>query len=78
MTQDEIIEMAQKSKKYAEHITPQGLEWFDYFVENFAALITAAEREACAKLCEDLSKDMTPIAEQAVKTCATLIRARTA
>jgi len=38
----------------------------------------ALENEACARVCEDLSKDMTPIAEQAVKTCATLIRARKA
>ncbi len=38
----------------------------------------ALENEACARVCEDLSKDMTPIAEQAVKTCANSIRARKA
>ena len=29
------------------------IEGFEGFLERFAALVAAAEREACAKLCED-------------------------
>ena len=51
MTQDEIILMADAS----------GLSWygmgkdrekFIYYLEAFANLVAASEREACAKLCE--------------------------
>jgi hypothetical protein len=42
--------------------------------ERFAKLVAQNEREKCAKVCEELSKDMTPIAEQAAKSCATFIR----
>jgi hypothetical protein len=74
MTKDEIIEMA----KQAGYNGPNIAVFTMQDLETFAKLVAEAEREACAKLCEDLSKDMTPIAEQAAKSCATLIRARTA
>ncbi len=60
---------------------PKGEMSPEEFAERSKELIAKVfklEREMCAKLCEDLSKDMTPIAEQAAKSCATLIRARTA
>jgi hypothetical protein len=33
-----------------------------------------AEREACAKLCEELSQEMPPVGEFAAKACAKFIR----
>ena len=72
MTQDEIIEMARQAG-----LDPDLWNYTDAF-ERFAKLVAEHEREKCAKLCEDLSKNMTPIAEQAAKSCATLIRAKSA
>ena len=43
------------------------------FLERFARLVAAAEREACAKLCET-TDDGTPY--NLAKECATAIRAR--
>ena len=58
----EIIKMAQKSH----------LVMYDYehpSLERFAALVAAAEREACAKLCETFYN-------HEAKDCAEAIRAR--
>ena len=61
MTKDEIIRMAREAgfeEGYGNHLFPPG----DYREEvvpvtdeiiRFAALVAAAEREACAKVCED-------------------------
>ena len=73
MTQDEIIRMAREAGlsirgHYDENgSTPQELE-------RFAALVAAHEREACAKVCEEVDKhfDYTIAARQ----CAAEIRAR--
>ena len=55
MTREDIIEMAQKaggvdieSNGYTSWVGTQTTEFF----ERFAALVAAAEREACAKVCE--------------------------
>lgn len=64
MTREDIVRMAKEA----------GMESFDICVEldDFAALVAAAEREACAKACEDaITNDW----EGAVK-CAEDIRAR--
>jgi hypothetical protein len=47
MTQDDIIRMAQEAGPLIS--TP-----FDVWCERFASLVRADEREACAKICEDL------------------------
>ena len=48
MTQDEIIEMARQVG-----YTPfEALKW-EQALTNFAKLVAAKEREACAKLCEE-------------------------
>ncbi len=53
MTRDEIISLAEKAGM------PKWLQedWFanpfDFFALKFAYLIAAAEREACAKVCEN-------------------------
>jgi hypothetical protein len=36
---ERIQELAVKAQEYAEWMTPQGLEWFDNFKEQFAELI---------------------------------------
>jgi hypothetical protein len=63
MTKDDIIRMAREAdlvswlptnKNYSD-----GLWWIDAHepgeeLERFAALVAAAEREACAKVCDEL------------------------
>jgi hypothetical protein len=52
MTRDDIVRMAREAR-LAEHTHPYQL-WSasDDGLERFAALVAAAEREACAKVCE--------------------------
>jgi hypothetical protein len=62
MKQEDIIRMARK-------YTVGGLEFDVEGLERFAALVAAAENEACAKVCEDS-------VEYAGDTLAQAIRAR--
>ena len=48
----------------------------DVFKERFAALVAAAEREACAKVCEDLFDPRWRSEHNAASQCADAIRAR--
>ena len=69
MNQEEIIRMAREAHG------PLTGTWWDMDVaslERFAALVAKAEREACAKACEDV---ITNDWEGAVD-CANAIRAR--
>jgi hypothetical protein len=50
MTRDDIIRMARKAAEETGTLVPT--EWNDPLLERFAALVAAAEREACAKLAE--------------------------
>jgi len=50
---DEIIEMARE----AGIPGAWDLNWFDPYLERFAALIAANEREGCAKLCDEQATD---------------------
>ena len=50
---ERIKELADKAQEYAEWMTPQGLEWFDNFKEQFAELIVLE----CVKFCEHESND---------------------
>ena len=75
MTTDELIDLGHKAGTL--FITQFGVasvtvEW----MENFAALVAAAEREACAKVCEsrfmgDLTRE-----DMEARRCAAAIRAR--
>jgi hypothetical protein len=62
-----------------DRIWIEGADWHDE-VERFAALVAAAEREACAKVCEDASKpregEMYSDAQWAGLVLAITIRAR--
>jgi hypothetical protein len=65
MNRDDIIRMARDAGDDWEHTLPQDRA----FLERFAALVAAAEREACAKVCEEPGWN-------AANWCATRIRAR--
>ena len=70
MTQDEIIRMAREAGIahaagiYMEHL------------ERFAALVAAHEREACAKVCEEVDVAAFGSNRPAPNDCAAAIRAR--
>lgn len=60
MTQDEILQLAKKAGFYLSSLSPEcGRIWWsdecplDEELLRFAALVAAAEREACAKVAED-------------------------
>ena len=62
MNRDDIIRMAREAgfslKNFAEPPNPY-IHIFGYgeTLERFAAIVAAAEREACARVCEDLEPD---------------------
>ena len=49
MDRDDIIRMARE----AEIPGSWDLNWFDPYLERFADLVAAHEREECAKFCEE-------------------------
>jgi len=55
MTQDEIMEMAQECRLIGSDPRLYGI-YMDALL-SFAKLVAEAEREACAKLCDDLVND---------------------
>lgn len=76
MTRIDIISMAREASLPACHLThPKALE-------RFASMVAAAEREACAKVCEGLTPEWPdqPGIAQAERTtmldCAAAIRER--
>jgi len=71
MTQDEIIEMA----KQVGLITDGNQSGFDD-LEAFAKLVAAKEREACAKVCEEIAQESDSFTESILRATATQIRAR--
>ena len=67
MTQDEIIRMARE----AGAIQVDGkIAFYEDDLERFAALVAAHEREACAKVCDDIGDSDNGYG------CAAAIRAR--
>ena len=87
MTQDEIIRMALEAGfdiggdgLHAYHPYTRDEFPLDTYLERFAALVAAHERELCAKVCDDLSahyweKDF-PVESINCEECAATIRAR--
>jgi Tat protein secretion system quality control protein TatD with DNase activity len=69
MTRDDIIKMAREAGFNPVSYMGANLESF----ERFAALVAAAEREACAKVCDVLAvhpeyaSDITKVAAQAIR-----------
>jgi hypothetical protein len=68
MTRDDIIRMAREAGMELYGLG-KDREKFVYYLQEFAALVAAAEREACAKVCEEPGWN-------AANWCATQIRAR--
>lgn len=52
MTQDEIVRMAREAGAMSEHMAWLERDLFPVFA-SFANLVAAAEREACAQVCDD-------------------------
>jgi hypothetical protein len=82
MNREDIIRMARESGGYPAAATDRALLLFsESHLERFAALVAAAEREACAKVCEELAPEWPdqPGIAQAERTtmldCANAIRA---
>jgi hypothetical protein len=74
MTRDDIIRMALEAELFNDDQEP-----LPEHLERFAALIAAAEREECAKVCEDgpIPKDSTTLTHiPTLVGCAAAIRAR--
>jgi predicted metal-dependent hydrolase len=74
MTRDDIIRMAREASSEHDYDFPN-----IFALERFAALVGAAEREACAKVCDSEVEKLTqwhPREARAVGVCADTIRAR--
>ena len=71
MTRDDIIRLA-KEAGLALYVNDVTEEPYALTLERFAALVAAAEREACAKVCDGWAKYGIP----AAASCASEIRAR--
>ena len=69
MTKDDILRLAREAGLADPMVFYAGYE-------RFANLVAAAEREACAKLCETHAAANTSWTKAAVKDCAEAIRAR--
>jgi len=70
MNRDDITRMAREARGYPAAPTDGSLWLFsESHLERFANLVAAAEREACAKVCEEPRWN-------AANWCATQIRAR--
>ena len=87
MTTDDILRMAREAGKYADEEyarrweTGEGGSWSQIRDERFAALVAAAEREQCAKVCKDEMIDEEQCNDDVAYNagchdCAAAIRAR--
>ena len=68
MTQDEIIEMAQECKLIGMRPFIDGI-YTEALIE-FAKLVAAKEREACAKVCETVRETIWEYHEEHLKAAA--------
>lgn len=86
MNNDDIIRMAKVAERYAGEFCngigdTEQHHWFDAYNERFAALVAAAEREACVEVCDNLIRHGN-VAEvqhrynQAYEHCKDAIRAK--
>ena len=82
MTRDDIIRVAKEAGFNQILATNAGADvWIDdgFYVEElerFAALVAAAEREACAKVCFDMAQRHDDIRSAALEMASEYIRAR--
>ena len=84
MTREDIIRMAREAEDYADTIYEKGEYhpgWVEVRDQRFAALVAAAEREACAKIADSQIKNtailtVNPGKSAAAWDIANAIRAR--
>jgi hypothetical protein len=81
MNREDIIRMAREACDQAPREDWNSTAWVfgDETLERFSALVAAAEREECAKVCEDipLPKDSKALTHgPTIERCAAAIRAR--
>ena len=84
MTHDDIIRMAREAgMERVVDVHKDGTRTIELphpdLLKRFAALVAAAEREACAKVCEEVERKATkqpPMVGQGCQACAAAIRAR--
>lgn len=76
MTREDIISMAREAEDYADTIYEKGEYhpgWLEVRDTHFAALVAAAEREACAEIADSVDNYANPMT---ARDCAEAIRAR--
>lgn len=79
MSRDDILRIAREAGLEVVHFTSTPEK-----IGRFAALVAAAEREACAKICDHIKNDIynnsqedtQPMAHAVANFCAAAIRAR--
>lgn len=74
MTRDDIIRLAEEAR-LSNEIGAFGYPYLPE-LERFAALVAAAEREACAKVCEGRYMGDNNREDAEARRCAAAIRAR--
>lgn len=75
MKRDDIIRMAREASAMFDHMTWVERDLYPVF-ERFAALVAAAEREACAKVCEEFEFEFADDSAGTLIDVAKAIRAR--
>lgn len=90
MKDDQIVILGKNADAYANNQTSDSFDWKLIRDARFAQLVAAAEREACAKVCETFADRVfdtgfTPVEKEhpfstiaGAKQCAADIRARAA
>ena len=76
MTQEEILRMAREAGFVSAEYWPDDFKGLASCVERFAALVAAAEREACAKVCDARYMGDNNREDMEARRCAEAIRAR--
>ena len=75
MNREDIIRMGRQAGALIEAAQEKDLLW----LERFATLVASAEREACAKVCEEMRTYVgrnNAVTQSSAQDCVTAIRAR--
>lgn len=78
MTREDIIRMARESADQSPREDWNTNAWVfgEEMLEYFAALVAAAERSACAKVCDEIANKPSNVVLGVALDCAAAIRAR--
>ena len=75
MTKEDIIRMAREASAMFDHMTWVERDLYPVF-ERFAYLVAAAERSACAQVCDEIANKPSNVVLGVALECAAAIRAR--